>query len=131
VSAELDAVLARLRNGPSGTLNVHDARPENPAYPYVIVYADAGIRYSDREADVRIRRDLTWQTTTVGVSAAQCRAALDRVTDALEDWTPVVAGRTCTKVEHELSRPMGRDDSLPDRVVFSSVDQWSAVSDPA
>jgi len=131
VSAELDAILARLRNGPSGSLNVYDAQPASPTYPYVIVYADAGIRSSDREADIRVRRTQGWQTTTVGISSTQCRAALERVTDALEDWRPDVPGRSCSKVEHELSRPIGKDDSLPDRVVFAAVDQWSTVSDPA
>lgn len=131
MSAELDAILARLTAGPGGPLNVYDARPSNPTYPYVVVYADAGIRDSDREADVRIRRTLSWQTTTVGVSAAQCRAAVERVADALEDWRPTVTGRDCSKVEHELSRPVSADDTLPDRVVFTGIDQWSTVSNPA
>lgn len=128
---ELDAILARLRNGPAGMLNVYDSRPASPAYPYVVVYAGAGIRDSDRESDVRVRRTLDWQTTTVGASAAQCRAALARVVDALEDWTPTVGGRTCSKVEHDLSRPMVLDDTLPDRVVYTAVDQWSTVSNPS
>lgn len=129
--SELDAILARLRNGPGGVLNAHDSAPDNPTYPYTIVYAGAGIRDSDREADVRVRRTFDFQTTTVGASVAQCRAALARVVDALEDWTPTVEGRSCSKVEHPVSRPMFKDDTLPDRVVYTAVDQWSTVSNPA
>ena len=129
--SELDAILSRLRNGPGGTLNVYDSAPTNPATPYVIVYAGAGIRDSDREADVRVRRTIDFNTITVGSSPAQCRAALSRVMDALEDWTPIVEGRACSKVEHPVSRPMFKDDSLPDRVVYTAPDQWSTVSNPA
>ena len=129
--SELDAVIARLKNGPGGALNVYDSAPTTPTYPYVVVYAGAGIRDSDREADVRVRRTVDFQTTTVGSSPAQCRAALARVVDALEDWTPTVEGRSCSKVEHPVSRPMFKDDTLPDRVVYTAVDQWSTVSNPA
>ena len=128
---ELDAILARLKSGPAGTLNVYDSRPDSTTYPYVVVYAGAGIRDSDREGDVRVRRTFEWQTTTVGSSPAQCRAALARVADALEDWVPTIAGRDCSKVEHPVSRPMFKDDTLPDRVVYTAVDQWSVVSSPA
>lgn len=131
MSAELDAILARLSSGPSGPLNVYDSRPTTPAYPYVIVFADEGIRDSDREFDARVRRTVSFETLTIGQSAAQCRAARARVNDALEDWIPTVAGRSCSKVEHPNSRPTITDDTLPDRTVFSGVDEWSVVSNPA
>lgn len=127
-AAEVAAIVTQLKGGP---LNVYDAQPDSPAYPYVIVYADAGVSTSDREADERVSRSIGWQTTTVGVSAAQCRAALDRVTTQLEDWRPVVTGRLCTKVDHEGSQPVRKDDELPDRVLFIATDQWRVVSDPS
>lgn len=129
--AEVAAVIARLKGDASAPLNVHDSRPASPIYPYVIVYADGGVSSSDREADVRVSRAVTWQTTTVGTSAAQCRSALARVTDRLEDWRPTVAGRMCSKVDHETAQPVRPDDELPDRVVYYATDQWSFVSDPA
>ena len=91
-AAEVAAVLARLAAAP---LTVYDAQPDSPTYPYVIVYADGGVRSSDRAADRRVTRTVGWQTTVVGVSPGQCRAALDRVTASLEDWRPVVTGRQC------------------------------------
>lgn len=131
MSAELEAVLTRLRNGPSGSLTVYDARPAASTYPYVVVYADEGVRDSDRESDVRIRRTVSWQTKVVGASAGQCRLARGRVNDALEDWIPTVDGRSCSKVEHENARITVTDDSLPDRIVFTGDDEWSVVSIPA
>lgn len=122
-------VKARIAAGP---LNAHDAQPDEPTYPYVVIYADGGIRTSDREADERVTRSLGWQTTVVGTSAAQCRAALDRLNDQLENWRPAPAnGRTFSKVDHTGSQPVRKDDELPDRVLFYATDQWRLVSDPA
>ena len=129
-ASQVAAIVARLASGPAGTLHAHDATPSNPTYPYVVVYADGGVRSSDREADIRTSKTLTWQTTVVGTSATQCRAALDRVTAALEDWRPVVTGYTASKVDHDSSQPVRSDESLPDRTVFIATDQWSSVFDP-
>ena len=129
-AAEVAAIKARIAGSGVTTLAVYESVPANPTYPYVALYAGAGISTSDREADERIRREVAWQTTTVGVSPEQCRAALDRVNARLENWRPDVAGRTCSKVEHEDSQPMRPDASLPDRVVFYGTDRWSTVSDP-
>lgn len=126
-AATVAAIIDRIK---AQTLRCYDAEPATPTYPYVVVYADGGIRSSDREADVRVQQSVGWQTTVVGTSAAQCRAALDRVTTALEDWRPVVAGRSFDKVEHPTSQPVRRDPDLPDRSLFIATDQWRVVSDP-
>ena len=115
----------------AGTLNAHDAKPASPVYPYVVVYADSGVRSSDRESDQRVQRTVTWQTTTVAVSADQCRKAVDRLMDQLEDWVPATAGgRSFSKVDHTGSQPVKVDDELADRVLFYATDQWRLVSDP-
>lgn len=126
-AATVGAIVDRIK---AQNLRCYDADPTSPTYPYVVVYADGGVRSSDREADVRVTRTLGWQTTVVGVSSSQCRAALDRVTAALEDWRPVVPGRVFHKVEHEASQPVRADEDLPDRSLFIATDQWRVVSDP-
>jgi hypothetical protein len=130
-AAVVAAIVARIAGTGSQALAVYDAKPTSPTYPYVVVYADGGVKSSDREADERISHAQGWQTTTVGVSAAQCRAALDRVNARLENWRPTVTGYTCSKVEHESAQALRPDESLPDRVVFYATDQWSTVADPA
>lgn len=127
---EAAAVLTRL-GGLSLAGGAADATPDAPSYPYVVVYMDGGVGYSDRESDQSVRRTVHYQTTTVGASSAQARAALDLVVAALEDWAPTVTGRTCSRTVHLSSQPVRPDDSLPDRVVFFATDQWSFVSDPA
>lgn len=121
------AIVARIK---STGLRCYDAAPAAATYPYVVVYADSAPRSSDREADVRVQADLGWQTTVVGETPAQCRAALDRVVDTLTDWRPVVAGRVFHKVEHLSSQPVRADDDLPDRALYIATDQWRVVSDP-
>lgn len=121
------AIVARIK---TTGLRCYDADPATATYPYVVIYADAAPRSSDREADVRVQADLGWQTTVVGEAAGQCRAALDRVVDALTDWRPVVSGRAFHKVEHLSSQPVRADDDLPDRSLFIATDQWRVVSDP-
>ena len=121
------AIVARIK---TTGLRCYDADPATATYPYVVIYADAAPRSSDREADVRVQADLGWQTTVVGEAAGQCRAALDRAVDALTDWRPVVAGRVFHKVEHLSSQPVRPDDDLPDRSLFIATDQWRVVSDP-
>lgn len=123
-----DAILERITASP---LKVFDTPPPSTtATPYVVVYFDSGVRSSDREADKRIRRDHGWMTVTVGSSASQTRAAIDRLTSALEDWRPDVTGVTFSKVDHEGTQPTRRDPDMPDRVLFIATDQWRAVSDP-
>ena len=114
-------------------LQVRDTIPvpskETVTYPYVVVFFDSGVRTSDREGDIRVRREHGWYTTTVGTSTSQVRAALERLTGAWEDWAPTVDGRSCSKIEHDsiIVRP---DTSLADRTLFIATDQWRAVSDP-
>lgn len=129
-AAHVSPFIAMIAGSGAQALAVYDSKPTNPTYPYVIVYADGGVKSSDREADERVTHTQSAQTTVVGSSAAQCRAALDRVHARLENKRPTVAGYTCSKVEHPTSQPIQPDESLPDRVVFYATDQWSFVADP-
>ena len=121
------AIVGRIK---AQNLRCYEAEPSSSTYPYVVVYADSAPRSSDREADVRVQADLGWQTTVVGETAGQCRAALDRVVDALTDWRPTLPGRAFHKVEHLSSQVVRSDDDLPDRSLFIATDQWRVVSDP-
>ena len=131
MKVHVDAVVARLAGDSSAPLTVFESRPSTPTYPYVVVYAGAGIASSDREADERITQTVTFQTTVVGKTATQARAALERAAGRLENWRPTVTGWTCSKVQHDDSQPIRADEELADRTVFYATDQWSFVADPA
>lgn len=129
-AAHVAAVVARIAGTGPTALRVYDSKPSSPAYPYVVVYADGGTKSSDREADERITHTQGWQTTVIGESVEQCRAALDRTHDRLENWRPTVTGWTCSKVEHPTTQVIADDQSLPDRVLYYATDQWSYVASP-
>lgn len=131
-AAVVAAVVARIKAGATGQgVTAYDAQPANPSYPYCIVYADAGVGSADRECDSITSREVGWQTTVVGVSAAQVRAATDRVVAALEGWRPAVTGRSCSLVMHDGSQPVRADETLADRSLFIATDQWRVASSPA
>lgn len=121
----LAAILARIESGRDGLgVRAHDATPSSPVYPYVVVYMDAGVRRADRESADLSLRDFGWQTTVVGVSAGQCRAAVDRVTAALEGWRMDPGDPSCPRVQHPTSQPVRPDETVPDRSLFIATDQW-------
>lgn len=126
-AAELAAVESRIQAVP---LRVWDTTGAEPAYPYVVVYGDAGIRSSDRESEQRTVRSIGWQTTVVAANRNQCRLTVSALAEALEDWTPTVPGRHLSKVDHEGSQPVRPDRELPDRVLYIATDQWRVVSEP-
>lgn len=128
IRAYVAAILAALRADP--LLEVYDsAVPPNPDLPYVVFWAAADRRSSDRATRVQWNADLFWQTTCVGGSPEQARAAQERVHDRLLDLRLQVAGRTTAPVQHLASPVMTRDDSLP-TPLFVGVDQWGALSVP-
>ena len=119
------AVLARIAGGgPSTGVRAHDGDPDVPTYPYCVVYADASVGVVERESDSLSVRVLSWQTTVVGVSAAQCRAAVDRVVAALEGWRPSSSEPSCGRVQHASSQPVRPDETVSDRTLFIATDQW-------
>lgn len=130
-AAQVGAIVAQIAGTGSQALRVYTSRPTNPAYPYVVVYADGGLKWSDREADERVRHTQTWQTTVVGITEDQCRAAADRTHERLENQYLTLDGWTTSKVELEAPEQIRVDESLPDRVVHYIADRWSAVFDPA
>lgn len=96
-------------------------------YPHIAVWPYAQIADNDLAAS-RHMLNVVIQTTTVAVSRSQSLAARDRVLDLLRRHRPVVAGWSCGLVEHYVSQPVRKDDSLPDREVWIAVDQWRYVA---
>lgn len=94
------------------------------AYPYVTAYVSSPAAPTEDYGDSRSRLVFTINTVAVGVDADQCRAVVGRVADALYRWRPEVGARSW-RLEHTASSPPSKDDSLPDRVVWSGRDAWS------
>lgn len=111
------------------TVYVDSEPPNDPAYPYVVVYGNQG-----DAAEASMAGDSSWRTWTihtvcVGQTQQQARMAADRV-DAVLDQRPVVTGRSCglvSKVASQQVRP--ETDVQPS--TFTAADVWSFMSVPA
>jgi hypothetical protein len=124
-AALVAAILARIKAGKSGLgVTAYDAHPDAPTYPYCVVFLGAGVGRSERESGVLSVRDVAWDTVTVGISAGQCRAAVDRVVAALEGWRPIPDDPSCPRVQHPTSQPVRPDETVSDRTLFIATDQW-------
>lgn len=116
VSAAVDARLV------AGGCRVAGAA--SSTYPYVTTYVSSPLAPTEDFGDSRSRLVFYINTVTVGSSEAQCEALEARVVDALYRWRPTVGARSW-RVEHTAAMPVGKDDSLPDRVVWTARDSWS------
>jgi len=97
--------------------------PNNPTYPYAVLYADQGLgRRSTLAPDTTVRM-VTFQTTCVGEGSEAAQWAADKVRAAVEDVQPSVSGWSCGPVQHLASQPVRRDDDV-DPAVFYAVDMW-------
>lgn len=107
------AVLVRLRASGSPVLTVFDGKVEDPDDehaqvdpPYVLVrftFQNLGARDRPDASDLAFRslaKQVTVRTYAVATTAQGARALTNRITVALLDWAPTVAGRNCSPMRH-------------------------------
>jgi hypothetical protein len=129
IRAHVNAVKALLSAVPNVT--VYDAKvPDNATYPYVVVYADGGLASVNNLAAASSWRDWRFQTTSVGTTPDQARLIAEKAQAALLDATPTVTGRSCGRIQHDVSRDIQRDDDVVPPVLYA-VDRWRFSSVPA
>ncbi len=134
------AVLARLGSSGSPALTVHDGKlPDTnplPVPPYVLV------RFSFQSLGARERPDASnltfasraFQVTArcygVATTAQGVRALTNRVSVALLDWAPTVAGRNCSPMRHLDSFEVPPDEQTG-VAYFQLGDDYRFTSYPA
>lgn len=135
------AVLERLRGslpggnnstpGP-GDIIVYDGTVgPNPPTRYVVVLGDPGSRGASTVEAVSRDRAFTVQCDCVVVApyvAGDCRWLASKVQDALTDFRPVVDGLSVGLFEHSVGRRPVPDESVPDRHVWSSAQQFALLA---
>lgn len=102
------AVLAQLGTSGSPALTVHDGRVRDARStpPYLVVrFTVRALGARDRpDASDLVMRSLSLEVTarvySVAGNAGAARALTQRVMTALLDWTPTVAGRSCSPMRH-------------------------------
>lgn len=129
IDAHVSAVRTLVDAVPNVT--VYDGTvPNNPTYPYVVLYGDQGAALPNSFTEVSTFRSFRVQTTTVAINQPQARALAERVESALLDVRPTVTGRKCVPIRKETSQPVRRDDDV-DPAAFYAVDIWVLSSVPA
>lgn len=86
---------------------------DDAAFPYAVVHIGSPRRSSERLAKAPHRLDYYPRVTVVGMSKDQCEQAAAVVGQSLALRRPVVAGRSCSLIEHVGTGEAARDDSAP------------------
>ena len=129
IRAHVDVVLALLTAVPN--VRVHDGIvPDKPTLPYVVVRTNSGPRSRSSLAVSSDHLTLGIWCTSVAANRAQAQWLAEKVTGALLDVTPTVAGRACFPIEAVNSQPVQRDDSVNPPLMYA-VDEFRLSTVPA
>lgn len=130
IQEHLDAVLARLRANSGLATIVFDEAVTGSSTKFVVVYTDTGRDLDPRMTGPTTRTDFTYTIHSVGESKRQAIWVADRVRAQLLNFKPTVEGRTCTRLQHPVSRPI-TDDKDSNPPLWYAVDQYDLTSFPA
>ncbi len=83
-----------------------------PSFPYAVLFADTGTEESTRFTGESDRMDYRFQVTSVGLTAESVLVVADAVRSAVLDVRPVIAGRVCERIDHEISIPVRPDEDI-------------------
>lgn len=72
--------------------------PDTPTLPYAVLFMGAGDRERTRMASVSDKRNVEFQVTSVGLDGDGMRSVQDRVSAALLDRRPSVAGHATSPI---------------------------------
>lgn len=97
---------------------------------YCTFFLTSGRRYADRLTGPDVAADFTVTVHSVGSDVTQAQAVAERVFAQLLNFTPTVAGRTCSWLRHTASMPTQRDDTVTPSLYYS-VDEFTFNSYPS
>jgi hypothetical protein len=115
------------------SLSFYDGQvPNEPTFPYRVLYLDTGFERSEKLCATSNRADFRFQVTSVALTAEGVAIVADQSRSLLVDVRPAVAGRTCTQIRRKTSVPVrpDRDVTDPDSNLHPmfSVDTYHFVS---
>lgn len=129
------AVLEHLRASLPVDVTVYDGQVlANPPQRYVVVYGDIGSRVSTSLDGMSRDQAYSVQCNCVVIApyiAGDCRFLASKVRDLLTDWQPNTDDVVPGQFEHTVNRRPVADESVPDRHVWESVQQFSLLTDRA
>lgn len=108
--------------------------PDEPVYPYVVIWGDTGTEDSEALSDDPTTLTLKVYATCAGLTFDSAAIAVQMVRSALNRAQPVVAGRVTYRMVQTPQQPIQADKSISIPGIghpFYAVDQFTLISDPA
>jgi hypothetical protein len=135
VSADIAAHYAAVRALiPSSATLYKGVVPDNPTYPYVVIWGDTGTEDSESLSDDPTTLTLKVYATVAGLTFDSAAAMVKITRTALNRKKPVVAGRSCGPLVQSPQMPIQADLTVSVTGYghpFYAVDQYDLTSDPA
>ena len=135
MSADIAAHYAAVRALiPSSATVYPGVVPDNPSYPYVVIWGDTGKEDSETLADVPSKLTLKIYATVAGLTFDSAAAMLRIVRGALNRKRPAVTGRSVWPLMQSPQQPIQADLAVSVTGYghpFYAVDQYDLTSDPA
>lgn len=106
------AILAMLDGLP---FTLYDGQvPDEPAFPYAVVFMDTDDEMATKLCGNSDVAEFRFQVTSVALERAGVAIVADAVRSRVLDVRPVVAGRSCERVDKESSIPIRVDADVTD-----------------
>ncbi|WP_326565078.1 hypothetical protein VSH64_24870 [Amycolatopsis rhabdoformis] len=114
VSAHHAAIFGLLQGG-SPTFTVYDGQvPNEPEYPYAVLYMDTGIDEATKLCGDPDTATFRFQVTSVGLTAMAALVVVDESRIRVLGVRPVIAGRAPVRIRKETTIPIREDRDVTD-----------------
>jgi hypothetical protein len=97
---------------------------------YCTFFLTSGARFADRLAGPDVAADFTVTVHSVGQDPTQAQAVAERVFAQLLNFTPTVAGRSCSWLRHTGSMATQIDETISPPLYYNA-DEFTFFSRPA
>lgn len=131
ITAHYKAVEALL---PVGLQTYKGEVPDNPVYPYVVLWGSAGTEDTEALSDLPTTLTLPIYITYSGLTFDSAATVIGRVRAVLNRARPAVVGRVCHRMVQREQMPIQADLKISITGIghpFYAVDQFTLISDPA
>ncbi|GAB3376233.1 hypothetical protein [Amycolatopsis echigonensis] len=114
VAAHHAAILGLLQGG-SPSFTVYDGQvPDQPAFPYAVLYMDTGIDDETKLSRIPDKAVFRFQVTSVGLTAASALVVVDQTRARVLGVRAAVAQRALNPIRKETSLPVREDRDVTD-----------------
>ena len=131
IAAHYAAIVALL---PAGLRSYKGVVPDDPIYPYVVIWGSPGTEDTEALSDIATTLTLPVYATYAGLSFDSVAVTIGRVRAVLNRARPVVSGRVTSRLVQSSQQPIQADLGVSITGIghpFYAVDQYDLISDPA